>query len=222
MEPFLYPLLLAHLMGDFALQSDWMVRLKRRGTWGVLPHVTTVGLVTCAVMAPSMREWTPLLAVVIGSHLLIDVSKVKLDCQARHRWQSHALFVLDQALHLSVLVGVATVARRRALPVPWQVSSQAWEAALLLVLAAFVVGILFRVFLPLGSAWPNRWPATVARGTITLAVFGGYGWATPVPLLLGLGYHRVRGQPLNRQVWTEALLGGAIALLLGALYLRGR
>lgn len=59
--------LLAHVVGDYILQSDWMAGEKRRRTLAAAVHAITYGL-PFLFLRPSLLA----LAVIIGSHLLID------------------------------------------------------------------------------------------------------------------------------------------------------
>lgn len=58
---------LAHMVGDYLVQSDWMAQEKTRRWWPAVAHGITYGLpfllVTQSVAA---------LAVIVGTHILID------------------------------------------------------------------------------------------------------------------------------------------------------
>jgi len=59
--------LLAHVVGDYVLQSDWMAGEKRRRTVAALVHALTYGI-PFLLLRPSLLAF----AVIVGSHLLID------------------------------------------------------------------------------------------------------------------------------------------------------
>ena len=88
-----------HLVGDFTLQADWMVRRKREPLV-LLAHVGTVLVVTWAALGFALA---PLVLLLIGvAHLAIDGAKL--------RWggAGFAGFTLDQAAHAaSILVAAA-------------------------------------------------------------------------------------------------------------------
>ncbi|MEM7496373.1 MAG: DUF3307 domain-containing protein [Pseudomonadota bacterium] len=93
-------LLLAHLIGDFALQPDWMAQRKREP--GIL--VVHVG-VHVAMTALILGVLAPLpLAVIATTHFAIDLAKARL---FRRTPQPLSHFIADQAAHLTVLVAVA-------------------------------------------------------------------------------------------------------------------
>jgi hypothetical protein len=59
--------LLAHAIGDYIIQSDWMATEKTKRTWAALVHVVTYTL----VFLPITTSW-PALAVICGTHFVID------------------------------------------------------------------------------------------------------------------------------------------------------
>lgn len=59
--------LLAHAVGDYILQSDWMANEKTKKSVAALAHVLTYGL-PFLFLRPS---W-PALALIIGTHFVID------------------------------------------------------------------------------------------------------------------------------------------------------
>lgn len=88
-----------HLVADFTLQTDWMVRRKREPLV-LLAHVGTVLAVTWAALGFALA---PLLLLMIGlAHLAIDWAKL--------RWGGAGFtgFALDQAAHAgSILIAAA-------------------------------------------------------------------------------------------------------------------
>jgi hypothetical protein len=105
-------LLAAHLIADFPLQPDWLVARKRE-----LPLLAahTVFVAVLAVLFLGTLHW-PLLAILAGSHLLMDAVKVYL---LSDRLRD---FLLDQGVHLAVIVGLAI-----AFPHVWEAG---WLGAL--------------------------------------------------------------------------------------------
>ncbi|EDY83766.1 hypothetical protein VDG1235_3393 [Verrucomicrobiia bacterium DG1235] len=99
----LVPLLAAHLLSDFALQTDAMARAKGRPLT-LLLHLLITGL--CAyLLLGDFTEWRiPLL--VVASHGLIDLLKIRLS--PRFIREAPA-FVADQAAHLAVIFAIAAI-----------------------------------------------------------------------------------------------------------------
>lgn len=213
-----YPLLVAHLVGDFALQTDGMIAAKKKyGVLGVVPHVSVIAVLTLIALAPILGSAWLYAVIILTTHLLIDASKIKLDAQVKSRWVSHALFLLDQFLHITILWGVATLASGAGVAAPYpDISIMAWEGATLLVCAAFVLGILFRVFIP--APWHNRWPAALGRIAAWFTTALGFWWVAPLPVALGLGFFRWRQPALTQIMWIEAIVGGVVAILFGIWY----
>jgi hypothetical protein len=90
-------LILAHIMGDYPLQPDWLVRAKLR-----LPGLTLHVLIHLAMMmviAGEMRGhlW-PLLLALAGAHFAIDLFKGYLS--TRYPELLVETYVLDQGLHV--------------------------------------------------------------------------------------------------------------------------
>ena len=99
-------LVLAHLLADFVLQTDAMVRDKHRIPI-LLGHV---GLVTAASWLMLGFAAVPLLLVAVGgSHFVIDLLKLRWIKARRARGfqTGFAAFATDQAAHLAVIAVVA-------------------------------------------------------------------------------------------------------------------
>lgn len=59
--------LLAHMVGDYLLQSDWMAQEKTRRWWPAIVHAVTYGVPFLAITRNPVA-----LAVIIGTHAVID------------------------------------------------------------------------------------------------------------------------------------------------------
>jgi len=88
----------AHLIGDYLLQSAAMVRHKKRlkeKSWMLQAHCFFHGLLIYLFTAQWNSFWIPV--VVMVSHFIIDVWKL-------NRPDKTSYFVVDQLLHMAVLV----------------------------------------------------------------------------------------------------------------------
>jgi hypothetical protein len=104
------PLLTAHLVGDFVLQSAYDVKYKTR--WRVLFKHSGMIAVLSYIMIGIGRAWTIGLVILI-SHALLDGIKT------RYPRQGLLPFALDQLAHLSVIWMIAAVSMVADLmPVP--------------------------------------------------------------------------------------------------------
>ena len=93
----LLALLVAHLVADFPLQPDWMIRRKRNPAVLVL-H----GLIVTGTAALALGGWpAQLLLILVGTHLAMDAIKVYL------LKDSLASFTVDQVVHLAVILALA-------------------------------------------------------------------------------------------------------------------
>ncbi|WP_134091734.1 DUF3307 domain-containing protein [Olivibacter sp. XZL3] len=105
MELFL-KLLLAHLVGDFFLQSNRGVQSKEnRKIKSPYLYFHCLLHVILAMLATFDLNFWPYALLIGLSHYLIDLAKLYFQ---QKRWQVEAL-IIDQLLHLLVIVGVVTV-----------------------------------------------------------------------------------------------------------------
>ncbi len=99
--PALAALLLAHLIGDFPLQTNRIFRWKLQSNLGILLHVVIHLLVTALLLQEPEQFW--LLLVWLGViHFGIDWLKLRIP--VRHQAPG---FVIDQMAHLISLLGLA-------------------------------------------------------------------------------------------------------------------
>jgi hypothetical protein len=60
--------LLAHAVGDYVIQSDWMANEKTKRAWPATVHALTYSLVFVIAFQPDWRAW----AVIYATHYVID------------------------------------------------------------------------------------------------------------------------------------------------------
>jgi TM2 domain-containing membrane protein YozV len=117
-------LLVAHLVADFPLQPDWMIRRKRHPAMLVL-H----GLVVVGTAALALGGWpVTVLLILVGTHLAMDAVKVYA------LGNSLGSFILDQAVHLAVIVALAAA-------YPGTFAQGAWATLPGNLTAAYLVGL---------------------------------------------------------------------------------
>ena len=96
-------LVLAHIIGDFYLQTDKCCEQKETRkfkSWFLYVHAITIGLLSWIIVPScSFGLWALMIAV---SHFAIDA--VKIHCP-KGLWS----FVIDQLLHLGILVAISTI-----------------------------------------------------------------------------------------------------------------
>jgi hypothetical protein len=87
-------LALGHLLADFVLQTDAMVRSKAQPAW-MLGHVGVVAAASWAALG--LAPAPALIALIAASHFAIDWLKL------RHGGQGFAPFAIDQAAHAGAI-----------------------------------------------------------------------------------------------------------------------
>lgn len=109
----LTPLILAHLIGDFLLQPDAMVRHKKthllRSGYLYL-HIALHGLLA-GLLTASLTNGL----IVLVSHYFIDAAKLLLTNDRNNR----VLFLADQLLHLAVILGIVALNQPESIITTW-------------------------------------------------------------------------------------------------------
>jgi hypothetical protein len=160
MQPFMklfLTVLLAHLLGDFPLQSSSMVRAKHQGIRAYLAHgaIHLLILVLCVAAFISLELLTSLWFWVVACfyiavHLGIDRAKQGLVSRAKVA-DSASVFLLDQVAHVGTIVALAWLMIRPS----WEIlkSQLSWstgtgdrvlEAGIVYVGVIFAGGYLIR------------------------------------------------------------------------------
>jgi hypothetical protein len=112
-------LIVAHLLADFVFQPSKLVLWKIRSKYGVLVHVLVHFVINLLVLSPFILNghyWTIWAAfIVCFVHFWIDQAKINYDL--RHDKKVMA-FLLDQLMHLAVMVLVYLFFRNETLSLP--------------------------------------------------------------------------------------------------------
>ena len=101
-------MLLAHLLGDYVLQFDSLVRWKMRSILGVTAHggIVTLATIACATLIdPSWWHYALLIGVI---HTCVDVIRARV-LHPKSATVDLILFVLDQIIHVTVIVLVVAL-----------------------------------------------------------------------------------------------------------------
>ena len=121
-------LVLAHIIGDFYLQTDNCCKQKERRkfkSWFLYVHAIIISLLSW-IMVPSCNFglWVLLIAV---SHFSIDA--IKIHC-SKGLWS----FVIDQLLHLGILIAISNIYEpAKELPLQMIDSSDSFSIPLLIL-----------------------------------------------------------------------------------------
>jgi|GEM_PF-4425501 len=190
MVAFLQLLMLAHLVGDFPLQTDTIYDLKQKSYRGVILHVAICTIVNFILLSPfmlSIYTWAAMLFLAVY-HFTLDRTKIMVTLLRAKDGLGY--FLLDQALHFLSLFIVAYWLDKLKVG-PGLDAAQVSRVIMMngLVAAAFATPpILFYIqgsmkkLLKLHGQleFPNayeRMPGCVARFIATLGVING-GWSS--------------------------------------------
>jgi hypothetical protein len=124
-----------HLLGDFVLQTERMVREKGRLRM-LLAHAAVVGVATY-ILAGVWEAWWLVLGIVV-LHALTDWVKSRTDSR------SMAVFWIDQAAHFAVLLGAAWLAPRLGFGSSWWMTT--FGSGPVTVVLVFTVGLVTTVW----------------------------------------------------------------------------
>jgi len=139
--------LLAHLIADFPLQTNTMVRLKKEGPHGILLHVTVHVIIAAVLLNDPLGNWQ-LLLWLSCVHWVIDWTKIVLGSESLYS------FVADQVAHIfSIFIIVGIAYGLEILPEPVLVGNFLYLAIAYALLLASMVFIW---------VWANHQSAEVA------------------------------------------------------------
>lgn len=211
-------LYLAHLLGDFPLQTNRIFAWKVRNFTGVLVHVAVIVALSALLIAPLLGEpasWA-ILAVIGVAHALQD--QFKLRYSKRTGDDGLAPYVLDQVGHLVTTIAVVWFVRPRSLlpvslPESWGPLALAFDDRVMMIgcaLIALTYGIDVGRHIHKGVKGPltRDWPGMLERAALVLA--GAAAFYSPWAWLVILAWAVLR---LSRwpQLKSQGMLTAAIA-----------
>lgn len=148
---FFLKLFLAHLLGDFVLQTKSWVKNRSKNILYLLLHVLVHALLLFLFFFESIYEIWPLLLTVVLGHLAID--SLKIWWEQRRPDKPILLFVVDQLLHFGVLIAVAFCQFGVGIDFSWLSSAEVLLYLIAIVMIVFVSPIVMRVFF---SRWDKE------------------------------------------------------------------
>ena len=102
----IWNLLLAHILGDFPLQTDW-IALRKGNFWVLLLHVSIHFVLMVVLVGPSRGLIWPFLLLLSLVHMVQDRLKIFLTAKWPNRMLH--LFYVDQLLHIAAILGLVFV-----------------------------------------------------------------------------------------------------------------
>lgn len=136
-------LVLAHFLGDFALQpAHWVAdKQKKKAKSKYLYY--HIGVHLAALLTLLQFKHLGSIIIIVASHYLIDLGKLRLTNKKNFRW----LFVLDQILHLLVLAGVIYATTPFKIDFSLLLTPQMLLFFAMLVFVSYVAAILIKILL---------------------------------------------------------------------------
>ncbi len=209
-------LILAHLVGDFVLQTRWVVKRKRKLD-GLALHVGLVGLAMLPVTWSHLGRWWPWLLLIMLVHGLIDWAKIRLE--PRLPLPPIVPFLADQALHVLTLAAVLALSGDLGVGLPWE-QEPAWWIASVYLLGTCALSVALP--LSLAPSHTTQRPAAL-RPIIIVAsalamTLAWRGLPLLVPLV-GAGLYRGLARYLTRtpasatfdvEFWSALLMGASL------------
>jgi len=218
---------LSHLIGDYLLQWDSLARWKSRELKGVLMHGMIVLLVTWVCSLPFDTAWWPWVLFIGLTHTAVDAIRLRLG----NRFPALALFLLDQAAHLSLILlalmasGYVSAASLMADLAPMVHEQRGLVFALAYVfvtlpawiLVEFLVYGLMKGSPPDFSQVPNKYASSLERGLMTTSVLLGQFVLVPLVALPRLVFEKaqVADRQRARLYLVEWLVSSVLAVAVG-------
>jgi hypothetical protein len=106
-------MLLAHILADYVFQGDGLARRKSERLSGVIAHGGIVSVVTWLLSLPYTGGWWPYALLIGLTHTLIDAVRARAGRVSGRT--ALALFLLDQALHLAIILAALSLSGYLAL-----------------------------------------------------------------------------------------------------------
>lgn len=169
-------LLLAHFLGDYPLQPDWM-NARKDTIWGLSLHIAVHWLTAFLLAGPNRLEvWLPV-TVLAGVHFFMDWFRTSMT----RFWASRKslAYVIDQILHVIVIAVISGWIIRTLGGDP--LSGERWPIYLIgLLLSTYVWFISERIFAAQNPRYQallrdQFWSRMLVRGGLfTLLVLAGF------------------------------------------------
>lgn len=224
-------LLLAHLVGDFVLQPDTLVKQKtrqgRRSPY-LLLHVLIHAALIALLLGRQIPEYIHALWVIPLSHWSIDALKLEL----RGRFSEPLLFLADQLAHLLMIAWVVMYYTPVDTAFLREVDWRLWAVALIALTRAsdfLLQAVLGRwsgaldeiAGLPGAGRFIGWLERLLIFGFILLGQWAAIGWLLAAKSIFRFGdLSRASDRKLTEYVLVGTLLSFTLAVLLGYTFLQ--
>ncbi|MBI5929292.1 MAG: DUF3307 domain-containing protein [Chloroflexi bacterium] len=213
-------LIFTHLLTDYVLQTNWVVRMKNKGWPGLILHGGTFLVSSLLVL---YRYWDVVFIpiVLLGiEHILQDSGKIRIT--RRFPTNGPAFYFIDQLFHLAGILIVQALVGSRLHPKP-----DDFELFLFSFASSFIMVTRFYEITIVANyahlrAYEKRWALWgYVERTAVLCLVGGLGPFGIIPALLcpipRFWKAKQEGQPIwqNRNHLLEVLIGFLLSVILG-------
>ena len=218
---------LSHLIADYILQWDRLALWKSREYKGVFVHGLIVLAVTWACALPFDAGWWPWVLFIWLTHTAVDAIRLRLG----KAFPALTLFVLDQAVHLSIITFALVQSGYLGAPATLvDLAPSLWTDRLLVfalglvfvtmpawVVVEFVVYGLLKGSGPDFSRAPNKYVSSLERALMTVSVLLGQIALVPLVALprLAVEWRQVASSPQAPVYVAELLASVALAVAVG-------
>lgn len=213
-------LLLCHLIADYPLQTDAIVKAKKGLpglVWHVGIHFLTMSAILVGLLALGWRGALPAVLIVTVCHFFIDLWKTLLE-RLRPSWVVFG-YLQDQALHLVSIFAVALWVERSGGPGMWVLEIPEVAPAISYVLVTHAWFVTERVLWHRNAEYrgwveDQAWSRMVGRAVLFSAYLIGWSLWGALVLLVGFTYHwlDLRGPYHRRALVTDGAAVMAVML----------
>ncbi len=158
----LFALYLAHFLGDYLFQTDWVYRQKQKSWCGGLYHALGIYIALVLIFFPVVLRFPVwfLFLIYAGIHYVQDGIKIKGNSMISNR---QSLYILDQLIHFLLLTLLWWAFLRGHLPGPFWISWKMSVFWFLLLGVTFVWDVSSYVFLRADGKYERNGKGMIRR-----------------------------------------------------------
>jgi hypothetical protein len=226
-------LLLAHVLGDFIFQPDsWVQQKKNKMLSSKFFYLHgLVHFILLLILLQFDLVYLGAILIIVSSHLVIDFLKLQSD----GKYNSQALFVLDQVLHILILFVVSGVMTSQQLNLDWFYNEKTILFVLAVLSVSFVGSIVIKTLM---AKWQlaedssedslenaGKYIGILERlfvfGFILLEQWSAIGLLIAAKSVFRFGdLSRAKDRKLTEYILIGTLISFGLAIFIGVLYIK--